>query len=119
MARMLWEAVGCPCTTYFVLELPRIVREYEDCVALLKPASARESLLRMSASTLNRAFLSLPRKKPFFVRRNRRARLNRPILDAIECRSGEEVMACRVPPGERYTFATNRTTLPTHPPYLT
>jgi len=100
MARKLWEAVGCPCTTYFVLELPRIVREYEECVALLKPASARESLLKMSASTLDRAFRGLPRKKPFCAKRNRRSGLNRPLLDAIECRSGEEVMACLVPPGD-------------------
>ena len=28
-ARRVWEAVGCPCTTYFVAELPRIVREYD------------------------------------------------------------------------------------------
>ena len=35
--RRKWECVGCPCTTYFVAELPRIVREYEECVALIKP----------------------------------------------------------------------------------
>lgn len=35
--RRIWESVGCPCTTYFVAELPRIVREYEECVALIKP----------------------------------------------------------------------------------
>ena len=29
-ARRLWDAVGCPCTTYFIAELPRIVREYEE-----------------------------------------------------------------------------------------
>ena len=31
---------------------------------------------------------------------NRRSGLNRPLLDAIECKSGEEVMACDVPPGD-------------------
>ena len=85
MAVKVWEAVGCPCTTYFVPELPRIVREYEECVALLKPASVKESLLRLSASTLDRAFRGLPRKKPFAVKCNRRSGLNRPLLDAIEC----------------------------------
>ncbi len=100
MAVKVWESVGCPCTTYFVPELPRIVREYEACIALLKPASVKESLLRLSASTLDRAFRGLPRKKPFAVKRNRRSGLNRPLLDAIECRSGEEVMACMVPPGD-------------------
>ena len=100
MAAKVWEAVGCPCTTYFVLELPRIVREYEACIALLKPASAKEALLKVSASTLDRAFKGLPRKKPFAVKCNRRSGLNRPLLDAIECKSGEEVMACDVPPGD-------------------
>ena len=48
----------------------------------------------MSASTLDRAFKGLPRVKPFAVKANRRSGVNRPILDAIECKSGEEVMAC-------------------------
>ena len=80
--RRIWETVGCPCTTYFVAELPRIVREYEECVALIKPKEDRAAILSMSASTLDRAFI------------------NRPILDAIECKSGEEVMACHVRPGD-------------------
>lgn len=99
-ARKIWEAVGCPCTTYFVVELPRIVREYEECIALVKPASVRDALLRVSASTLDRAFQGLPRKKPFHVKANRRSGLNRPLLDAIECKSGEETMACLVRPGD-------------------
>lgn len=99
-ARRIWEAVGCPCTTYFVAELPRIVREYEECVALIKPQEDRAAILSMSASTLDRAFRGLPRVKPFAVKSNRRSGVNRPILDAIECRSGEEVMACRVRPGD-------------------
>ena len=99
-ARKIWEAVGCPCTTYFVVELPRIVREYEECIALVKPASVRDALLKVSASTLDRAFQGLPRKKPFHVKANRRSGLNRPLLDAIECKSGEETMACLVRPGD-------------------
>ena len=51
-----------PRTTYFVAELPRIVREFEACIALIKP---------------------------FAVKSNRHSGLNRPILDAIECKSGE------------------------------
>ena len=98
--RRIWETVGCPCTTYFVAELPRIVREYEECVALIKPKEDRDAILSMSASTLDRAFKGLPRIKPFDVKLNRRSGLNRPILDAIECKSGEEVMACHVRPGD-------------------
>ena len=52
--RKLWEAVGCPCTTYFVAELPRIVREYEACIALIKPKVDKESIFAMSATTLDR-----------------------------------------------------------------
>jgi hypothetical protein len=99
-ARTLWEAVGCPCTTYFVLELPRIVREYEECVALIKPMEVKPALLELSASTLDRAFKGLTRVKPFLSKSNRRSGRNRPLLDAIECKSGEEVMACRVAPGD-------------------
>lgn len=98
--RRIWETVGCPCTTYFVAELPRIVREHEECVALVKPRGDRDAILSMSASTLDRAFRGLPRTKPFAVKPNRRSGLNRPILDAIECKSGEEVMACHVRPGD-------------------
>ena len=32
--RRIWESIGCPCTTYFVAEMPRIVREYEECGGL-------------------------------------------------------------------------------------
>ena len=99
-ARRIWETVGCPCTTYFVAELPRIVREYEECIALIKPEEDKAAILSMSASTLDRAFKGLPRIKPFAVKSNRRSGLNRPILDAIECKSGEEVMACHVRPGD-------------------
>ena len=45
--RRIWETVGCPCTTYFVAELPRIVREYEACVALIKPKEDRDAILSM------------------------------------------------------------------------
>ena len=99
-ARRIWEAVGCPCTTYFVAEMPRIVREYEECIALIKPQEDKAAILAMSASTLDRAFKGLPRIKPFAAKANRRSGLNRPILDAIECKSGEEVMACNVKPGD-------------------
>ena len=99
-ARRIWETVGCPCTTYFVAELPRIVREYEECIALIKPREDKAAILAMSASTLDRAFKGLPRVKPFAIKANRRSGLNRPILNAIECKSGEEVMACNVKPGD-------------------
>ena len=44
-ARRIWETVGCPCTTYFVAELPRIVREYEECIALIKPEEDKAAIL--------------------------------------------------------------------------
>ena len=75
-----------PCTTYFVAELPRIVREYEEHIALIKPLEDVAAILATSASTLDRAFKGLPRIKPFAVRANRRSGLNRPILDAIKCK---------------------------------
>ena len=94
------NAASTPSPTYFVAELPRIVREYEACIALIKPKEDKESILAMSASTLDRAFKGLPRIKPFAVKSNRRSDLNRPILDAIECKSGEETMACDIRPGD-------------------
>lgn len=99
-ARRLWQSVGCPCTTYFVAELPRIVREYEECIALIKPESSKSALVSISASTLDRAFKGLPRRKPCFIKRNKRSGVNKALLNAIECRSGEEIMACKVPPGD-------------------
>lgn len=98
--RRTWETVGCPCTTHFVAELPRIVKECEECVALIRPKEDKAAILSMSASTLDRAFKGLPRIRPFAVKANRRSGLNRPILDAIECKSGEEMMACEVKPGD-------------------
>lgn len=74
MAVKVWEAVGCPYTAYLVPVLPRIVREYEGCFALLKPESVKETLLRLSASTLDLAYRGLPKKKPFAVPGDLRAR---------------------------------------------
>ena len=99
-ARRLWETVGCPCTTYFVTELPHIVCKYKECVALIKPREDKSAILAMSVSALDRAFKGLPRVKPFAVKANKRSGLNRPILNAVECKSEEEVMACNVKPGD-------------------
>lgn len=99
-ARKLWISVGCPCSTYFVAELPRIIKEYEECIALIKPASSKSALMSISASTLDRAFKGKPRQKPCFVKRNKRSGVNKALLNAIECKSGEEIMACKVPPGD-------------------
>ena len=38
----------------FVAELPRIVREYEACIALIKPKVDKESIFAMSDTTLDR-----------------------------------------------------------------
>ena len=79
--RRIWESVGCPCTTYFVAELPRIVREYEECIALIKPKEDKTAILSMSASTLDRAFKGLPRIKPFATKYNRRSGIYK--IDAV------------------------------------
>ena len=98
--RRIWESVGCPCTTYFVAELPRIMREYEECIAIIKPKEDKTAILSMSASTLDRAFKGLPRIKPFATKYDRRSGVNRPILDAIEA-----MMARRTLP--RWQFGTS------------
>ena len=46
--RRIWESVGCPCTTYFVAELPRIMREYEECIAIIKPKEDKTAILSMT-----------------------------------------------------------------------
>jgi len=95
----IWEEVGCPCTTYFKANCAEWVREYSQVVAVVDPPVAA-SLLKMSASTMDRLLKGVERKKPGSMRRNRRSGYNWQLLRAIECKSGEEVMACKVSPGD-------------------
>lgn len=99
MLRHIWEEVGCPCTTYFKANCEEWIREYSQVVAAI-PQSIAESLRKMSASTMDRILKGVERKKPGSSRRNRRAGYNWQLLQAIECKSGEEIMACKVAPGD-------------------
>src|SRR5574344_837359 len=54
----------------------------------------------MSASTMDRALKGVKREKPGSTRKNRRSGMNKALLNAIERRDGEEIMACNVPPGD-------------------
>jgi len=95
----IWEEVGCPCTTYFKANCVEWVREYSQVVAAIDPRMAA-LILRMSASTMDRLLRGVERKKPGSTRHNRRSGYNWQLLQAIECKSGEEIMACRISPGD-------------------
>ena len=95
----IWTEAGCPCTPYFKAEIGRWVEEYEQYVANI-PADARREILAMSDSTMGRMLRGLPRIKPGYTRCNGNSGRNNPLKAAIPCHSGEEVMACLVPPGD-------------------
>lgn len=97
--KSLWLEAGCPCAPYFKAEIGRWMDEYVEFVANVDPA-VRESVLKMSASTMERALKGEPRVKPGFVKANKRSGRNCRLRDAIPCHSGEDVMACLVPPGD-------------------
>ena len=96
--RKIWEEVGCPCTTYFKANCAEWVREYTQVVAQIAPRIASQ-ILRMSASTMDRLLRGVERKKPGSLRRSRRRGYDWQLLQAIECKSGEEIMASLVKPG--------------------
>ena len=95
----IWEEVGCPCTTYFKANCAEWIREYTETVATVSPAIT-DALLRMSASTMDRMLKGVYRRKLGSQRHNRRSGYNWQLLQAIECRSGEEITACKVKPGD-------------------
>lgn len=97
--RAIWEEVGCPCTTYFKANCEEWIREYIEVVANIAPQTVA-ALLRMSASTMDRILKGVERKKPGSIRGNRHSGYNNQLLKAIECKSGEEIMACNVAPGD-------------------
>ena len=95
----IWREAGCPCTPYFKAEIDRWVDEYEQYVANIAPA-VKSAILAMSDSTMGRMLKDLPRIKPGYTKCNRRSGRNNPLKAAIPCHSGEEIMACLVPPGD-------------------
>ena len=95
----IWREAGCPCTPYFKAEIDRWVDEYEQYVANIAPP-VKSAILTMSDSTMGRMLKGLPRIKPGFTKCNGNSGRNNPLKNAIPCHSGEEVMACRVPPGD-------------------
>ena len=98
----IWREVGCPCTTYFQANVEEWLREYRTCVAHV-PDDVAAHLLAMSASTMDRLLKGVRRDKPGSMQRNRRSGRNDELLKAIECKSGELVMGCDVPPGDIQT----------------
>ena len=98
----LWREVGCPCTTYLHANLAEWLREFRTCVAHV-PDDVAAHLLSMSASTMDRLLRGVRRDRPGSMPRNRRSGRNEELLRAIECRSGELVMGCDVPPGDIQT----------------
>ena len=95
----IWREVGCPCTTCFRANVDEWLREFRACVAHV-PDDVAAHVLSMSASTMDRLLRGVKRERPGSTRRNRRSGCNETLLKAVECRSGELVMGCDVPPGD-------------------
>ena len=95
----IWNEAGCPCAPYFKAEIGRWVEEYVAYVANID-ADAKAAILAMSDTTMGRMLRGLPRVKPGYTRCNGNSGRNSPLKDVIPCHSGEEVMACLVPPGD-------------------
>lgn len=95
----VWTEAGCMCTTYFRTVVGDWVRDYSERVAVIPPHIAG-LLVEMSASTMDRILKGVKRVKVGSMQRNRRSGVNSALKSAIECKSGEEVMACLVKPGD-------------------
>ena len=95
----IWREARCPCTPYFKAEIELWVDEYEQYVANIAPA-VKSAILAMSDSTMGRMLKGLPRIKPGHTKRNSHSGRNNPLKAVIPCHSGEEIMACLVPPGD-------------------
>lgn len=93
---------GCPCTTYFRANVDEWLREYRAYVAHV-PDDVAAYLLATGASTTDRLPEGVKREKPGSTRRNRRSGHNGELFKDIECKSGELVMGCDVPPGDIQT----------------
>ena len=97
--KAVWLEAGCMCTTYFKTVISEWVVDYSERVAAIPPHIA-ELLVAMSASTMDRILKGVKREKLGSVQRNRRSGINNAPKGAIECMSGELVMACSVKPGD-------------------
>lgn len=95
----IWREVGCPCAPYFRENIDEWLREFRTSVAHV-PDDVAAHLLSMSASTMGRLLRGAKREKPGSTQRNRRSGRNEALLKAVECKSGELVMGCDVPPGD-------------------
>ena len=95
----VWKEAGCMCTTYFKTVIAEWVGDYTERVAAIPPHVA-ELLLEMSASTMDRILRGVKREKSGSLQRNRRSGVNNALKEAVECKSGEDVMACLVGPGD-------------------
>ena len=98
----VWREAGCPCTTYFKANVAEWLKEFRACVAHVHDGVA-EHIASMSASTMDRMLKGVKRDKPGSMQRNRRSGRNDELLKAVECKSGELVMGCDVPPGDVQT----------------
>lgn len=98
----IWREVGCPCTTYFKANVDEWLKEFRTYVAHV-PDDVAAHLASMSASTMDRLLKGEKRVKPGSMQRNHRSGRNEELLKAIECKSGELVRGCDVPPGDIQT----------------
>lgn len=98
----IWRESGCMNSKYLKAKIADWVEDYETHVAVI-PARQREEIVRMSASTMDRIFRGKKRNNwtglPSTSNR-RSGRNNNPLKASVPCRSGEETMACLVPPGD-------------------
>ena len=102
----IWRTTGCICTTYLKASIKRWTADYEQHIRILSQET-RDKLHAMSASTMDRLLKGVKRTKTGSVQRNRRSGVNNKLKQSIPCVSGEEIMACKVPPGDTQvdTFA--------------
>lgn len=97
--KAVWLEAGCMCTTHFKMIIGDWVRDYSERVAVIPPHIA-ELLNEMSASTMDRILKGEKRVKTGSMQQNRRSGVNNALKNSIECKSGEEIMACHVMPGD-------------------
>ena len=104
--KAVWLEAGCMCTTYFKTVISEWVVDYSERIAFIPPHIAG-LLVEMSASTMDRILKGAKREKLGSMQRNRRSGVSNSLKNAIECKSGKEIMACCVKPGDMQvdTFA--------------
>ena len=101
LLKKIWREAGCPCAPYFKAAAEQWISEYSQTVALIKPAD-KELLLTMSDRTMSRLLAGEIRIKPGWSKANRHSGRNQTneIKEHVPCASGEQIMACNVPPGD-------------------